>query len=216
LAHEGLRLVLTASNRENLGEVVATLKETGGKVAGISCDLANPAAIPALAREAGEVYGSLDFLINNAGWSVNKPFHETTDEEWARCMAVNATAPFILCRECLPALRRSDHATIINIGSVVALKGYKNQAAYGASKHALLGFTKVLAQEVQPFGIRVHAINPGGVGTEMIREMRPDLDPEGLMLPDEIADWVVFLLTHRGNAVIDDIHLRRASGDPWY
>jgi 3-oxoacyl-[acyl-carrier protein] reductase len=104
----------------------------------------------------------------------------------------------------------------LNIGSVVGIKGYANQGAYGASKHALMGFTKVLAQEVQPLGIRVHAINPGAVNTEMVRTMRPDLDPEGLIQPEALADWVVYLLTHRNSAVIDDLHLRRASGDPWF
>ncbi len=105
---------------------------------------------------------------------------------------------------------------MINIGSVVAFKGYEQQSAYGASKHALLGLSKVMALEWKKYGIRVHSINPGAVDTEMIRQMRPDLDPQGMIGTEDIADLIVFLLTHRGRAVIDDIHMRRATGEPWY
>lgn len=184
---------------------------------GIPCDLSSPQEVSRLAHNASEAFGGLDALVNNAATSLKKPFHETTDEQWTQTFQVNTMAPFILCRECLPALRKSDLATIINIGSVVAIKGYDGQAAYGASKHALLGFTKVLAREVQPLGIRVHAINPGAVATEMVGVMRPDLDPTGLIDPDDIADWILFLLEHRhARGVVDDIHLRRAGGEPWY
>ena len=106
--------------------------------------------------------------------------------------------------------------TIIQIVSVIGVKGYMNQGAYTASKHALMGMSKVLAQEVQPDNIRVHTILPGGVATDMIAEVRPDLKKSELMAPEDIADIVFFLLTHRSNAVIDDIHVRRASSTPWF
>jgi 3-oxoacyl-[acyl-carrier protein] reductase len=216
LAEEGASLILTATTLESLGETEAEIRAGGGTAHAIACDLSEPSQIRNLAEEAPKVFGGLDILVNNAGVSVNKPILATTDEEWDRCQAVNARAIFILCRETIPVLSESDAATILNIGSVVGIKGYANQGAYGASKHALMGFTKVLAQEVQPLGIRVHAINPGAVNTEMVRTMRPDLDPEGLIQPEALADWVVYLLTHRNSAVIDDLHLRRASGDPWF
>jgi 3-oxoacyl-[acyl-carrier protein] reductase len=216
LAEEGANLILTATTLESLGETEAEIRAGGGTAHAIACDLSEPSQIRNLAEEAPKVFGGLDILVNNAGVSVNKPILATTDEEWDRCQAVNARAIFILCRETIPVLSESDAATILNIGSVVGIKGYANQGAYGASKHALMGFTKVLAQEVQPLGIRVHAINPGAVNTEMVRTMRPDLDPEGLIQPEALADWVVYLLTHRNSAVIDDLHLRRASGDPWF
>jgi len=216
LAALGVRLVLSASSKEPLERKAEAIRATGAQVAAADCDLSRPGEAARLAAEAIDRFGRLDFLINNAGTSVGKLCSETTDGEWERCLAVNATAPFILCRECLPALRKSDRGTIVNIASVTAHKGYVNQGAYTASKHALLGFTKVLAQEVQPLGVRVHAVCPGGVAGDMIREMRPDLDPESLIRPEEIADWIVFLLTRRGNAVADDLHLRRADGAPWY
>ncbi len=217
LANEGIRVILSASSEELLQSVAAEIRNNNGKADVIVSDLSTTEGGETLANEIRQRHESLDFLINNAGTSIKKPFYETTHEEWNRLMTVNATAPFVLCRELLPLLKRSNVATIINIGSVVGIKGYETQAAYTASKHALMGFTKVLAQEVQPYGIRVHAINPGGVYTDMVKTMRPDLDPSGLIQPDEIADLIIFLLTHRkSNAVIDDLHLRRANGGPWY
>ena len=130
-------------------------------------------------------------------------------------MAVNARAPFLFCREAIPYLRKSDIPTIINISSVVGVKGYVNQGAYTASKHALMGMTKVLAQELHKDGIRVHVISPGGVATDMVTKTRPDLDISELVTPDEIADIVIFLLINRGNAVIDEINVRRHSNSPW-
>jgi NAD(P)-dependent dehydrogenase (short-subunit alcohol dehydrogenase family) len=130
-------------------------------------------------------------------------------------MTVNARAPFILCREAIPYLSRQDVSFIINIASVVATKGYINQSAYGASKHALLGMTKALAKEVQKDGIRVLAINPGGVDTDQLGLSRPDLDRSVLMQPDEVADIVLFLVTRQGNAVIDEVNVRRAASTPW-
>jgi 3-oxoacyl-[acyl-carrier protein] reductase len=216
LAREGVRIILTASSKERLEKAEREIADSGGTVASIACDLSDRKSVVRLASEAGEVYGGLDILINNAGIGLSKPFEETTDEEWDRCLATNASAPFILCRECFSSLKKSDRAAIVNIGSVVGIKGYAQQAAYCASKHALVGFSKVLAQEVQPYGIRVHCVNPGGVDTDLISSMRPDLDRSGLMKPEEIAEIVAFLLIHRGNTVIDDLHLRRVSGDPWY
>ena len=216
LAREGVNLILSATREPPLRIVARQIQNEGGKVECLACDLARPESLPGFISQAASCFGGLDILINNAGWSVRKPLVETSDEEWEMCFAVNATAPFILARECFKYLCKSHQATIINIGSVVGHKGYLSQGAYGASKHALMGLSKVLAAELQPHGIRVHTINSGAVATEMIREMRPDLDPEGMIDPGFIAEMVVFLLRNRGSGVVDDIHIRRASGEPWF
>jgi 3-oxoacyl-[acyl-carrier protein] reductase len=103
----------------------------------------------------------------------------------------------------------------VNISSVVGYKGYVNQGAYTASKHALVGFTKVLAQEVMADGIRVHLVSPGGVDTGLATSIRPDLDRSGLTTPREIAETVLFLLRQEGNAVIDEVNIRRPGKSPW-
>jgi len=157
-------------------------------------------------------FGHLDVLVNNAGLSYSGSIIDTHVDVWDRIMNVNARAPFFLCKAAIPVLKKSSNPVIINIGSVVDFKGYKNQAAYTASKHALSGFTKVLAKEVQNDGIKVHLISPGGVNTEMVREMRPDIDTEQLIQPEEIADIIEFIVTRKGKGTIDHLYIRRQSG----
>ena len=133
-------------------------------------------------------------------------------------MAVNARGPFLLCRAAIPYLRQQPRSSIVNIASVVAHKGYANQAAYSASKHALLGMSKALAREVQPDGIHVHVVAPGRVETEMGGRASPpgrEHEQSALMQAQEIADIVLFLVTREGTAVIDEVNVRRESATPW-
>jgi NAD(P)-dependent dehydrogenase (short-subunit alcohol dehydrogenase family) len=104
---------------------------------------------------------------------------------------------------------------IINIGSVVSLKGYPRQAAYTAAKHAVLGLTKSLAVEMQEHDVRVSAILPGAVYTEMARQARPDLDPDILMQPRDVAQSVMYLLSLSDRAHVDQIYIRRRGSSPF-
>ena len=157
----------------------------------------------------------LDLLVNNAGMALSCPFEQTTEAQYDQIMDINAKVPFLLCQQALPLLRKSDCPTIINIGSVVAHDAYPLQAAYAASKHALLGMTKSLAKEVYREGIRVHMISPGGVYTDLVKLVRPDLDGEDMIQPEEVAEQIAFLMEHRGNAVVDEIRLRRPGKEPF-
>ncbi len=160
-------------------------------------------------------FGRLDIVVNNAGIGIYGPLAETAAEQWDAVMAVNARGPFLVCREAIPHLKQQPRSYIVNITSVVGVKGYANQAAYSASKHAVMGMSKALAKEVQKDGIRVHAICPGGVDTELATQARPDLDRSILIQPDEIADVVLFLVTRQGNAAIDQVDVRRETSTPW-
>ena len=98
---------------------------------------------------------------------------------------------------------------------MVGHAGYPLQSAYAASKHAILGFSKSLASEVYKDGVRVHVICPGGVYTDMVKVARPDLTGEGMISAEEIAEIIRFLLTCRGNAVIDEIKVHRVNKEPF-
>ena len=215
LARHGAAVALAARTRSELASVQAEIEGMGERAASFRTDVSAEGDVIALVRDTVALFGRLDIVVNNAGIGVFKPLLDTTVEEWDEIMAVNARGPFLVCREAIPYLRQQAGACIINIVSVVGVKGYANQAAYSASKHALLGMTKALAREVQADGIRVHAICPGGVDTGLASQARPDLDRSLLIQPDEIADIVLFLVTRQGNAVIDEVHVRRASATPW-
>ena len=139
-----------------------------------------------------------------------------TPELFDSIMQVNVRAPYFLCQRALPELKASSCATIINICSVVAHKGYPRQSVYAASKHALLGWSKSFANEFYKDDIRVHVISPGSVYTKMIAMVRPDLSPEGMILPEDIADIVgVYLMLRKSNAVVDEIEVHRVTKEPF-
>ena len=210
LAQEGMSIVLVGRNTEKLRET-ATLTGRPENMLILPADITTHEGIDSVMQGLER----LDILINNAGMALNSSFEKTSEADFDRIMALNVKAPFVLCQHCLPLLRQSDCPTIINMGSVVSYQGYANQAAYAASKHALLGMTKALAREVYAEGIRVHLIAPGGVYTDMIAIARPDLSPDGMIQADEVAEAVAYLIRHRGNAVIDEIRLHRMGKEPF-
>jgi NAD(P)-dependent dehydrogenase (short-subunit alcohol dehydrogenase family) len=215
LARAGTAVALAARSAADLSAVQGEIAAEGGQAAFFPTDVLSERDVATLVQSTVDLFGRLDIVVNNAGTGTFGPLERTTVEQWDHMMAVNARGPFLVCREAIPQLRRNDISFIINIASVVGVKGYIHQAAYSASKHALMGMTKALAREVQTDGIRVHAILPGGVDTGMVGQARPDLDRSVLMSPEEIADIVLFLVTHRGKAVIDEIMVRRAASTPW-
>ena len=216
LGGRGAHVVLAATTEADLEKTERLVEDAGGRALVVLTDVADEQAVAHLVRTTTEAFDRLDIVVNNAGIGFFAPLEQTTAEQWDRIMAVNARGPFLVCREAIPHLRRAGGGTIINIVSVVGVRGYVNQGAYTASKHALMGMTKTLAQEVQADGIRVHSVCPGGVATGLVAKARPDISPADLMRPEDIADIVLFLLTRRGNAVIDDVHVRRAASSPWY
>ncbi len=209
MAGHKVNLVLVARDKKLLDDLQKEMETTGIKCLSIDIDLTLKVSVSKIVSLTLEKFGAIDVLINNAGLAVSTPILDTTEEQWENIMALNAKVPFFLSKEAIPYLAASKRGTIINISSVVGHKGYVNQAAYSSSKHALTGFTKVLSQEVKPMGIRVHLISPGGVATEMVTAMRPDIDAASLIQPDEIAQIVEFLVFSEGRSVIDEINIRR-------
>ncbi len=213
LSEAGYLPALAARDKKALAESAGLCHRSDALIYPV--DLADEGAPENLVDGVLKAAGRLDLLVNNAGAVISRSFEETDSGDWDRMMTLNARSPFLLTRAALPALRRAPEAAVVNIGSVVSFKGYEMQAAYTASKHALAGWTKVLARELNGEGIRVHLIAPGGVATDMARNVRPDIDESGLIAPEEIARAVVFLIKNRGNAVIDVLDIHRAGKIPF-
>ena len=216
LAKDGCKVVLFGGKSiEKLNKTAQKITDIGGKVEVFSGDLTNQSCINDLFCLALNKVGKIDILINNAGMALNSAFEDTDVSLFDKIMNINVRVPYMLTQLALPELKKSDRASIINVTSVVAHAGYAMQSAYVASKHALLGFTKSLAAEVFGKGIRVHAVSPGGVYTDMVKISRPDLTPDGMTMPEEVAEVIMFLLKHRGNAVIDEILIHRTGKTPF-
>ena len=216
MASYGMNLTLTGRNAEKLHAFAEELRAGGATVLECTGDLAELSFVDEVLEKTREAFGSVDVIINNAGLSHNCTVEEMTPELFDDIMQVNVRAPYFMCQKAITDLKKSDCATIINICSVVAHKGYPKQSVYAASKHALLGLSKSLGNELYKENIRVHVISPGSVFTPMIAMVRPDLSPEGMILPEDIASIAGFYLEMRtSNCVVDEIEAHRVTKEPF-
>ncbi|MHC4200892.1 MAG: SDR family NAD(P)-dependent oxidoreductase [Planctomycetota bacterium] len=224
LAREGFHLALAARTQGELEAAASECRAEGTKALAVPTDVTSEDDVKRLFGETLGRFGRLDVLVNNAGGGVYKPVAETSLEEFEGVMAVNARGTFLCSREAMRIMTapregegegRGAGGIIVNMSSVVGIKGYPNQGAYTAAKHAVVGLSKTLAEEGRERGVRVHVICPGGVATELIASARPDIDPSELLAPEDVADLVAYLVKLPENAMIDLVHLRRASGKPF-
>ena len=211
LGREKMRLALLARSTHQLQEVVDEIHAVGGEAIAVPCDLMNSDAVATSLKSVFRHFNCLDVLISNAGIFLEKPITEIEIEEWDRVLRTNLTATFLLCQSAFIKMKDQKGGRIIAIASSASTQGYIHQAAYCASKHGLLGFTRCLSIEARPHNIHVHTICPGGVRTDLIKDtyvgQRVSQGP--LIEPDNIADLVLFLIRQPDNVDIPEINLKR-------
>ncbi len=215
LAKRGARVVITGRSVPLLDRVDDEIRAAGGEPIVIPADLTDEAAVVGLFVDLKQQTGRLDIMVNNAGVGHFGPLKDFAAADFDRVIATNLRGLFLGCREAMRLMVPQKSGYIINIASVTGFKGYKNQAAYSASKHGVMGLTKSLAVEAQEHNIRVSAILPGGVDTELIGDARPDLDRSTLMHPEDVAQCVLYLLSLSPQAAVDQIYIRRRSSQPF-
>ena len=214
LATEGASVVVADVDVERGREVAKEIEDKGGVAIFVETDVSDDASVAACVSRAVEHFGGLDLAFNNAGIEgVPAITHECTPENWQRTLAVNLNGVWFCMRHELPAMLARGGGAIVNNSSVAGLVGFASIPAYTASKHAILGLTKTAALEYAKLGIRVNAVCPGVIDTEMIDRFtghhRPDADaamvatePVGRYgRPEEIADAVVWLCSERASFV---------------
>jgi 3-oxoacyl-[acyl-carrier protein] reductase len=215
LADAGASLLVTARSREQLKAVALEIRGKNQRAEYLAADIASAEGVKTVFEELERQYGRLDILVNNAGLGIRGPLVDFPEESFDTLMAVNVKGLFLCCQQAMKMMVPAGHGYIVNISSVVGFKGYVNQAAYAASKHAVMGITKSLAVEAQPHGIRVSAVLPGGVDTGLMEALRPDIDRALLMRPEDVADAVLFLLSLSPTAAVDEIYIRRRMSAPF-
>ena len=214
LARAGAAVAVLARTASEVEETARQAIEMGGRALPLTADVSHEGAVQDAVGRCEQELGEVDILVNNAGVFHHAPIEETPVEVWHRLMDVNLLGTVLCVRAVLPGMRRRNRGRIINIASSAGRKGYPRQSAYCASKHAQIGFTRVLAEELHGTGIRVHVVNPGGVDTRLVRDHRDDVDVSEYMQPEEIAEAVTFLATQGGMATIDELNIRRAAARP--
>ena len=157
--------IIVGRDEAKLAAAKAAFGDT--KCATISCDLSDLSLIPNLIKNIVADYKRIDILVNNAGINQKKPFEEVTDDEFQRIMMTNVNAVFSISREVVKVMKAQKSGSIIHISSMASQYGLPKVIAYTASKSAIEGMTKAMAVELSPQGIRVNAIAPGFIATEM-------------------------------------------------
>lgn len=171
---EGIEVIIAGRNQQKLD----TAKQKLGDLChAINCDVTDLSSIPLFVQAITERYGPIDILVNNAGANMKKEFTEVTDDEFQKIILTNLTAVFSMSREVVKNMLQNQSGCIINISSMAAQYGIPKVIAYSASKTAIDGMTRAMAVELSPKGIRVNAIAPGFIYSEMTATAL-DNDPE--------------------------------------
>jgi NAD(P)-dependent dehydrogenase (short-subunit alcohol dehydrogenase family) len=165
LARQACRVVML--DLQPLDAQVERLRSAGAQALGMTGDVSSEPFIQGLADRIAIEYGAVDGLVNNAGISLIAPAENTSAVQWQRVMNVNLLGPFLLCKYLGAQMLGRGRGSIVNVASVAGLAGIAQRSAYNASKHGLIGLTKTLAAEWGGRGVRVNAVCPGWIKTEM-------------------------------------------------
>ena len=211
----GARIFACGRRKSALDELVASLGDAGAAASAFVADLSDGAQVAELADTLRAAAPTIDAVVNNAGVARTASIEETSADDLDLHYAINVRAPFLLVKGLLPALQNAHDPRIVNVASVVAHKGYARQGAYAASKHALLGLSKVMASELASKGVLIHVVSPGGVAGDLVQTMRPDIDDAKLMSPYDVADAIAYLLRLDDQVAVDEIRLRRRASAPF-
>ncbi|MEV4320268.1 SDR family oxidoreductase [Actinocrispum sp. NPDC049592] len=197
--------------------VLVDLQELPGENAFVA-DVSSAEDVAALGERVRAKFGLVDVLVNNAGISLLQPAETTTADQWRRVLDVNLTGPFLLCQEFGQDMLAAGTGSIVNIASIAGLQGIADRAAYNASKHGLIGLTRTLAAEWGGRGVRVNAVCPGWVKTEMdvadqasggyTDEDITSVNPMGrFAFPGDIAAAVAFLADPEASGFVNGVAL---------
>ena len=208
---EGASVILTASSQSSADKAVAQLKAKypDAVIAGISPNLASLESVRAAFRDATEKYGCVDILVNNAGVSESTPFMDYTQEAFDKVMDLNVKGVFNTTRAAVECMVPRGSGVVLNTSSMVSITGQPSGIAYPASKFAVNGLTVSLARELGPKGIRVNAVAPGIINTDMMKAVPKEvIDPmiariplRRLGQPEDIANAFVFLASDEASYI---------------
>ena len=189
------------SREETVLKAINQLSKEGMKVEGFYPNLNNYDEVEKTIKEIVDKYGRIDILINNAGISANKKIEDTTSDDFTNIMNLNVNAIFNMTKAVVPFMKEQKEGVILNTSSMVSIYGQPSGVGYPASKFAVNGITKSLARELAPFNIRVNAVAPGVIKTDMVESLKEDMIkplintiPLGRIgMPRDIANAFLFL-----------------------
>jgi NADP-dependent 3-hydroxy acid dehydrogenase YdfG len=212
LARAGAAVALAARSPAELETVAREIRETGGRAVVVPTDVRQEAQVEGLARRALAEWQRVDVLVNAAGVAAFAPVTDSKLDDWDQMLAVNLRGAVLGCRAVLPAMIAKRRGTIINIGSVVTSRSLTGSAAYTASKYGLLGFSRVLAEEMRPHRVRVGVLSAGATDTPLWDAMPGAPARERMLRADQVADAALLMASLDANATLEELTLLPAGG----
>ncbi len=205
LARSGAHVVAGDVRADLTRQTAASIRDSGDRAEAVVLDVTDADAASTAVRTIADRHGRIDVLVNNAGVDVTAPFEEISIEDWDRILGVNLRGPVVMSRAVFGIMREQAGGHIVNIVSTAAKRAWPNASAYHASKWGLLGFSHALHTEGRPFGIKVSAVVAGGMRTPFLLDRFPDLDPDVLQRPENVAETVRFVLLQPDETVIPEV-----------
>jgi NAD(P)-dependent dehydrogenase (short-subunit alcohol dehydrogenase family) len=209
LGEEGARLVIADLAGDRAEQCASTLVERGVEAMPLALDVGDEAQVQRAIAQVRERFGRLDVLVNNAAIDITVPISELSGDAWERVVRTNLTGPFLMAKHAVAAMgpknAQGGGGHIVNIASTASKRAWPNAAAYHATKWGLLGLSHALHAELRPQGIKVSAIVAGGMRTPFLLDRFPDIDPNVLQDPKNVARAVKFVLQQPEETVIPEV-----------
>lgn len=213
-AKAGIDVALVSRSQEKLEGVAAVAKEIGVEAKAFTVDLGSVAQVKTKIQAIADEFGEIDILVNNAGIGYTANLSDTPLEDWQRVIDLNITSVFQCMMAIVPGMRQRGKGTIINIASIAAKQAFAGWGAYCVSKAGLLALSQTLAQEERVHGIRVTAICPGAVNTEIwdTETVNVNFDRTKMLTPEIVAQTILHTVLLPQEAVIEELTLMSNAG----
>jgi NAD(P)-dependent dehydrogenase (short-subunit alcohol dehydrogenase family) len=211
-AREGAAVVLAARSVPELDRVAREIEQAGGRALVVPTDARQEASVEALVRRALAEWRQVDVLVNAAGVATFAPVTDSKLDDWDQTLAVNLRGAVLCCRAVLPAMIGRHRGTIISVGSVVTSRSLAGSAAYTASKYGLLGFSRVLAEEMRSHGVRVGVLSAGATDTPLWDTMPGAPARDRMLRADQVAEAALLMASLGPNATLEEVTLLPAGG----
>jgi 3-oxoacyl-[acyl-carrier protein] reductase len=212
LGGAGWRVGICSRSGDGVARTLAELRDAKIEAAGRPASVSSESDVAALVSHVERELGPIDTLVNNAGVLHAKPFEEISPAEWDESFATNVRSLYVVTRAVLPGMCQRGAGTIVNVASLSGRSGFAGGTVYTATKHAVLGFSRSLMLEVRNEGVRVIAICPGSMDTEMIqRQAVFERDPERILKPEDVAQTILQAIRLPARALVSELDIRPAA-----
>lgn len=215
LAEAGAVVAVTDVRGERAEQVAREIDGAGGRAFALAMDVTDEKTAPDIVLGAAERHGGLFALVNNAGVDVTLPIDELSIEQLDRVLDTNLRGPFVLCRAVAGLMKRQRRGHIVNVASTAAKRAWPNASAYHASKWGLLGLSHALHAELRPHGISVCAVIAGGMRTPFLLERFPELSPDDLQDPKNVAATIKHVLMQPTGTAIAEVVVLPTAETSW-